>query len=92
VDRNDGWALAGSCYNFMRVFGGYPVTELMRQSAGVQIDPSGVLAVYETKLLDDDAKVESLAIGADDPGEKENNDNSLTETVCRPGFSCVSRI
>jgi hypothetical protein len=36
----------------------------------VRIDPSGVLAVYETKLLDVDAKVESLAIGADDPRVK----------------------
>ena len=40
----------------------------MRQLVGVRIDMSGVLAVYETKLLNVDAKVESLAIGADDPG------------------------
>ena len=46
----------------MRAVGGYPVTQLTRQSAGVQIDSSGVLAMYETKLLDDDAKVESLPL------------------------------
>ena len=46
----------------MGAFRGYPVTELTRQSVSMQIDPSGVLAVYETKLLDDDAKVESLAL------------------------------
>jgi hypothetical protein len=54
----------------MRAFGNYPVTELTRQSEDMRIDPSGVLAVHETKLLDDDAKVESLAIGADDLGVK----------------------
>ncbi|KAI0269071.1 hypothetical protein BGY98DRAFT_1180189 [Russula aff. rugulosa BPL654] len=38
---------------------GYPVNASV---AGVQIDSSGVLAVYETKLLDDDAKVRDCVI------------------------------
>jgi hypothetical protein len=29
----------------------------------MQTDPRGVLAAYETKMLDDDTKVESLALG-----------------------------
>jgi hypothetical protein len=38
---------------------GYPVNA----SVGMlEIDPRGVLAAYETKMLNDDAKVESLAM------------------------------
>jgi hypothetical protein len=60
-------AVARSCYDFMRAFGGYPVNA----SLGVQIDPRGVLAAYETKMLEGDGRVESLSFNwSGRPGSK----------------------